>query len=73
MQLITLGSSSKGNCYILQSSNGSCLVLEAGVSIKEVKKAVKFRLDKICGVLVTHEHGDHAEYVKSISGNGARN
>lgn len=64
MQLLTLGSSSKGNCYILQAGNGSCLVLEAGVSIKEVKKAVKFRLDKICGVLVTHEHGDHAEYVK---------
>lgn len=66
MQLLTLGSSSKGNCYILQAGNGSCLVLEAGVSIKEVKKAVKFRLDKICGVLVTHEHGDHAEYVKDF-------
>lgn len=62
MELTVLGSSSKGNCYVLQNEN-EALVIEAGVSLKEVKKAVDFNISKIVGVIVTHEHGDHAKYV----------
>lgn len=62
MELTVLGSSSKGNCYILQNDN-EALVIEAGVSLKEVKKAVDFNVSKIVGVLVSHEHGDHVGYV----------
>jgi len=65
MELHILGSSSKGNCYILQNNN-EALVIEAGVSLKEVKKAVDFNVNKIVGVLVSHEHGDHAKYVNEF-------
>ena len=62
MELIVLGSSSDGNCYILQ--NGvEALILECGVAISEVKKAVDFNISKIAGALVSHEHGDHAKYI----------
>lgn len=65
MDLICLGSSSSGNCYILQNQN-EALVIEAGVSLKDVKKAVDFNVSKIVGCLVSHEHSDHAKYVKDF-------
>ena len=63
MKLTVLGSSSSGNCYILESEK-DILILEAGVNLKEIKKAVK-DWPKIAGCLVTHEHKDHS---KSILG-----
>ncbi len=63
MQLRCLGSSSSGNCYLLENET-ECLVLEAGLPFISVKKALDFNISKIVGVLVTHEHGDHAKYVK---------
>jgi phosphoribosyl 1,2-cyclic phosphodiesterase len=63
MQLRCLGSSSSGNCYLLENET-ECLVLEAGLPFKKVKEALTFDVLKIVGVLITHEHGDHAAYVK---------
>jgi phosphoribosyl 1,2-cyclic phosphodiesterase len=65
MELTVLSSSSRGNCYILQNDN-EALVIEAGVSLLEVKKAVDFNISKIVGVIVSHEHGDHSKYVKEF-------
>ena len=63
MQMRCLGSSSSGNCYLLENDR-ECLVLEAGLPLREVKKALDFQMSKIVGVLVTHEHGDHFGYIK---------
>lgn len=62
MELTVLGSNSSGNCYVLQNGT-EALVIEAGVPFMEVKKAVGFEVSKIQGVLISHEHGDHAKYV----------
>lgn len=62
MKLRVLGSSSKGNCYIIENEK-SILILEAGISFKEVKKAIDFNVSKIVGVLASHSHGDHAKYI----------
>lgn len=65
MRLIILGSSSKGNCYIL--SNGKeALIIEAGIRLSEVKKALKFNISVVVGAVVTHEHNDHAGYLKDF-------
>lgn len=69
MKLKVLGSSSKGNSYILDNDSET-LVIEAGVRLSEVKKAVGFSVRKIVGVLVTHEHGDHAAYINDYTKNG---
>lgn len=61
MELTVLGSSSKGNCYIL-SNDTEALIIECGVSLKDVKVALEFDIKKVVGALVTHEHGDHAYY-----------
>jgi phosphoribosyl 1,2-cyclic phosphodiesterase len=63
MRLICLGSSSKGNSYILQGDNDS-LIIEAGISFMEAKKRLSFDISKIEGVLCTHQHMDHAKYIK---------
>jgi len=65
MELICLGSSSKGNCYLLKGRTQT-LILEAGVKISEVKQSLDFDLSSIIGCLVTHEHGDHAGHVKEL-------
>lgn len=62
MKLQVIGSSSKGNCYIL-SNESEALVIEAGVRFAEVNKALDYNVAKVAACLVSHEHGDHAGYV----------
>ena len=61
MKLKVLGSGSSGNCYILENEN-EALIIEAGLTFMEVKKALDFNVRKIKAVLITHEHGDHRKY-----------
>ena len=58
-----LGSSSKGNCYVLTHQNKH-LILEAGIKVNDALKSINFDLSNIIGLLVTHEHMDHAKYIK---------
>lgn len=65
MELTILGSSSSGNCYILQNEN-EALIIECGIKFTEVTKALNFNLSKVVGCLISHEHGDHCKYVNDI-------
>lgn len=62
------GSSSKGNCYILQDQE-SKLMIEAGVKLKTIYKKGG-SLKGIKALLVTHEHGDHCKYAQDILASG---
>lgn len=62
MELKILGSSSKGNCYLLDNGK-DCLMIECGIAFKEIQKAVNFDISRIAGGIVSHEHGDHAKFV----------
>lgn len=62
MQLKVIGSSSKGNAYVLDGQRES-LVIEAGIKLKEVKRAIGFdNLPKVVGCIISHSHNDHAGY-----------
>ena len=63
MKLKVLGSGSNANCYLLQSNSGETLIIECGVDIKEIKKALNFNFSKVAGAIITHEHLDHAKEV----------
>lgn len=63
MKLSILGSSSSANCYVLHNDK-EALIIEAGVTIKNVKQALDFNISKVVGCFVTHEHGDHSKYVE---------
>lgn len=66
MELKILGSSSKGNGYVLEADN-EALIIEAGVKLLEAKKAVGFNISKVVGCIVTHQHNDHAGYVQEYA------
>ena len=61
MTLKVLGSESSGNCYLLESFF-EIIILEAGISFHEVKKALNYDLRKVTACLITHSHGDHCKY-----------
>lgn len=65
MEIISLGSSSNGNAY--KVSDGShALLLDAGLPIKKIKEGLHFKTSSLDGVLVTHEHQDHARAVGDL-------
>ncbi len=65
MNLKVLASSSKGNCYILESS-GKKLLLECGINVKDIKRGLGFDFRNVVGCLVTHEHLDHSKSAKDL-------
>ncbi|HGM3182405.1 TPA: MBL fold metallo-hydrolase [Clostridioides difficile] len=69
MKIKVLGSSSRGNCYLLQLENET-LILECGVSYKEILKGLDFNLKSVVGCLVTHEHKDHSKAIAELVSSG---
>lgn len=60
--LYVLGSGSRGNCCAVESE-GTALLIDAGFSSREVERraaAAGLDLAQVAGIVLTHEHGDHA-------------
>lgn len=55
IMLKTIATGSSGNCHALIADK-EILLLDLGVSTKEIKKAIDFRVMDIVGCLVTHSH-----------------
>lgn len=70
MKLKVLGSSSSGNCYILEDKKGNKIMLEAGLPFAEIKKRANYDLKNLNGVFVSHSHGDHAKGAHAMAVNG---
>lgn len=69
MKLHILGSNSFGNCYVLETIS-EALIIEAGVRMANVKKAVRWQLNKVVGAVVTHSHRDHSAHVAEMTASG---
>lgn len=65
MVLKVINSGSAGNCYILENAT-TALVIECGVKFSDIKQALDFDLNKVAGVLISHEHGDHCKGIKEV-------
>jgi phosphoribosyl 1,2-cyclic phosphodiesterase len=65
MQLQIINSNSLGNAYIL-SNDKEALLIECGVRFEKIKQAIGFKISKIKGCILTHEHGDHAKSVADV-------
>lgn len=59
MKIKCFHSSSKGNLYSI-SDGVTEIMIECGVSFKEIQKCFKHRLSRLGCCLITHEHGDHS-------------
>lgn len=69
MRFESFYSSSHGNAYLVDDGCTKILV-ECGVTYKKLCKALGFRLTEVQGVLVSHEHKDHAGCVEKLIGCG---
>jgi phosphoribosyl 1,2-cyclic phosphodiesterase len=65
----SLASSSHGNAYIV-SDNQTKILLECGVSHKQLQKLTGFTLSDFKACLVSHEHKDHAKCVEDLLARG---
>lgn len=65
----SLASSSHGNAYIV-SDNQTKILLECGVSHKQLQKLTGFTLSDFKACLVSHEHKDHANCVEDLLARG---
>lgn len=69
MVLKIIGSNSAGNAYVLENQN-EALLIECGLPFQKVKEALNFNIRKIVGAVVTHDHGDHAGFIKQFLDSG---
>lgn len=63
MRFASLGSGSSGNCMVIEQAS-TRLLLDCGFSVKEtLERLGRLALapDQITGIIVTHEHDDHAK------------
>lgn len=59
MEIIPIASSSNGNCYYI-SDGSSHLMIECGIRIDKIAKAIPVNLTELNGCLISHEHKDHS-------------
>lgn len=69
IEIKTLATGSKGNCYWI-TDGSTPLLLECGISFKQIQQGVNFETSSLGGVLVTHEHKDHCKGVESVLNRG---
>ena len=63
MKIHCIGSSSSGNCYVIESI-GQKLIVELGCNWNHyVLPALNFDLNSVAGCLCSHRHFDHAAYI----------
>ena len=65
MKIEVIASGSKGNCYKI-SNEDTTLLIECGIPYKKIQQALNFKTTDIDGVLVSHEHMDHAKACKDL-------
>ena len=63
IKIQTLATGSKGNCYHIDDGSTQ-LLIEAGISFKQIQQGINFQTSKIEGVLISHEHLDHSKGVQ---------
>lgn len=65
LQVRPLASSSAANATLLEHGT-SRLLLDAGLPYRELQRLTRHAVSSLDGVLVTHEHGDHARGVRDL-------
>lgn len=66
LEFRVLASSSAGCCYLLTSCGAKPLLIEAGLRLGEIQRAINFSLSKLAGCIITHSHVDHARSASAL-------
>lgn len=69
LEFISFGSGSSGNCAYIGLRGLGGVLIDAGVDYKTVLSELErnyIPLDKISGIIITHDHSDHVRYAYSL-------
>ena len=69
MEIKVLASSSKANCTYISDGN-TALLLDAGLRLREVRKALNFQVSSLSAVLASHQHLDHCRGIPDLIKSG---
>ena len=69
MTFASLASSSKGKAYVV-SDGDTTLLLECGLTFKELQKRLGYQVSGLTACLVSHEHQDHAKAAAQLLKHG---
>src|SRR3954471_3796272 len=70
MRFASLGSGSEGNALVVEA-DGTCVMIDCGFGVRDAAaRLARLGLvpDGVAGILVTHEHADHADGVPAFAG-----
>lgn len=66
MRILTIGTGSKGNCYVLEK-DGERLIVECGsFQYDRLKRALGYDFTSVKGAIISHCHKDHAGDVREL-------
>lgn len=65
IEINALASGSTGNCYKVTDGK-SPLLIECGLSWREIQQGLGFKASGLTGCLISHEHGDHSKAVANV-------
>lgn len=66
LKIDIIATGSKGNCYAITDGTERILI-DPGIGIKEIQKALNFGVSDLKFCLLSHEHRDHSKSIKDIS------
>lgn len=65
MEIKILASSSAGNAYLISDSSTKILI-ECGITSKQIQKGIDFDISDIDGCIISHGHKDHCKAYKDM-------
>lgn len=65
MEIKILASSSAGNAYLISDSSTKILI-ECGITAKQIQKGIDFDISDIDGCIISHGHQDHCKAYKDM-------
>lgn len=69
MQIKCLAQGSTGNCWVLDDGQDK-LILDAGIDKTSIVRGIDYDLKSVKGVLITHQHSDHAKSSDELASMG---
>ena|SRR5690625_2627129 len=70
MTVQVIASGSKGNAYVLRSEGVAPLLLECGITYRDLQVALAHQVTSLAGCVISHEHGDHSKAAVRLTAAG---
>lgn len=70
MKFKCYGTGSKGNSYSITNDAGEILLIDLGLSAKDIKDGIDYKISNVVGACVSHTHNDHSKSMQDFKNMG---